>query len=119
MVTKVTTEVDSDRPTYASDYIKGDIEEVMFLGNPILDNLLSTVMQLSAELWADRRRNLIIQRLLTEKGITSEMIETYVPTDEENAAWEAERNRYIEAVMSPMLRHAHKPVATGYDDGAE
>ena len=115
MVKKVTTEVDSDRPTYASDFIKSDIEEVVFLGDPILDNLLTTVMALTAELWADRRRNLVIQRLLADRGITSEMIETYMPTEEEEAAWEAERDRYVDAVMSPMLRRGHIPVATKFE----
>jgi hypothetical protein len=116
MVNKVTMDVDSDRPTYAADFVKSDIEEATFLGNPILDNLLSTVMALSAELWADRRRNLIIQSLLADKGITADMIETYMPSEEENVAWNAERDRYIEATLSPLMRRGHKPLVTEFDD---
>ena len=118
MADRTTIDVDSDRETFASDFIKSDIEEAVFLGNPILDNLLSTVMALSAELWADKRRNLVIQSLLSEKGITNEMIESYMPTDEEKAAWTAERDRYIESTLSPLMRRGHKPLVTDWDDNS-
>jgi len=116
MATKTTMEVDSDRPTYASDYVKGDSEQVSFLGNPVLDNLVTTVIALSSELWADRRRDRIIERLLAEKGISQEMIEGYQPTPEDEAEWEAERNRFIQAALGPLLRDATLPLSSDYYD---
>ncbi len=75
-------------------------------------------MALTAELWAERRRNLVVQRLLADKGITADMIEAYVPSDEDNAAWQAERDRLIDATMSPLLRRGHKPVSTEFEDAS-
>ncbi|MEE8307634.1 MAG: hypothetical protein V3R81_10240 [Gammaproteobacteria bacterium] len=116
MATRTKMEVDSDRPTYASDYMKGDSDQVAFLGNPVLDNLVTTVIALSSEVWANRRRDLVVERLLAEKGISQEMIEGYRPTPEDTAAWEKERNRFIQAALGPLLRDATIPLSTDYPD---
>lgn len=116
MATRTTMKLNSDRPTYASDYLKGDSEQVAFLGNPVLDNLVTTVVALSSELWADRRRDRVIERLLAEKGITREMIEGYRPTAEDEAEWEAERNRFIQAALGPLLRDSTVPLSADYPD---
>lgn len=116
MATRTTMKLNSDRPTYASDYLKGDSEQVSFLGNPVLDNLVTTVVALSSELWADRRRDRVIERLLAEKGISREMIEGYRPTAEDEAEWEEERNRFIQAALGPLLRDATVPLAADYPD---
>jgi hypothetical protein len=39
---------------------------------------------------------------MAKKGITSKMIEEYVPSAEEAAAWEADRNRFIEMTFSAL-----------------
>jgi len=116
MATKATVKVNSDRPTYASDYMKGDSEQVTFLGNPVLDNLVTTIVALSSEVWADRRRDRIVERLLAEKGITQDMIEGYRPTAEDEAEWSAERDRFIQAAIGPLLREANLPLSTPYPD---
>ena len=107
---KTTTEVDSARPGFTSDYIKSDIEQAALLGGPVLDNLVETVIALSAEVWADRRRARVVEKLLEEKGITAEMIESYRPSAEDEAAWEADRDRFIRATLDPLMRHAHLPL---------
>ena len=98
-----TMEVDSDRPTYTSEYIKSDIEQASLLGGPVLDNLVETVIALSAEVWADRRRFRVVEKLLAEKGIT--------------AAWEADRDRFIRATLEPLMRRAHLPLKAGWREG--
>ena len=75
MATKVKTDLKTERPTYASDFIKADVEQAVFLGNPILDNLVTSMVAVCSELWATKRRTMVIERLLAEKGITEEMIE--------------------------------------------
>jgi hypothetical protein len=107
---KTTMEVDSGRPTFTSDFITSDIEQASLLGGPVLDNLVETVIALSAEIWADRRRARVIEKLLEEKGITEEMIESYRPSAEDEAAWDADRDRFIRATLEPLTRHAHLPL---------
>ena len=116
MSTRAKIKVNSDRPTYASDYIKSDSEEVVFLGNPTLDNMMTTLVALCSEIWADRRRARVVEKLLAEKGITREMIEGYMPSAEDEAEWKEERDRFIAAAMDPLMRQAHKPLSADRDD---
>ena len=89
----------------ASDYIKTDTDSAVFLGNPHIDNLMSVVIALGGEIWADRQRMRIVEKLLeTEGKVTNEMIEAYVPSDEETAAWEADREAMVERVYAVLSR---------------
>jgi len=93
------------RTKAASDYIKGDTDSAVFLGNPHIDNLMTIVIAMGAEIWADRQRMRIIEHLLSTKGkVTTEMIEQYVPTEEQKAAWAAERDAMAKRVYSVMAR---------------
>jgi hypothetical protein len=93
----------------ASDFIKGDTDVAVFLGNPHIDNLMSIVIALGAEVWADRQRAKIIEHLLSTKGkVTTEMIEQYVPTDEQRAAWAKERDAMAKRVYAVMARDTSK-----------
>ena len=116
MAKKGKIELDTERPTYTSDFIVGDVEKAVFLGNPVLDNLLTTVLAINAETWANRRRTMVLERLLADKGVTREMIEGYVPTPEEEAEWMAERDRFIGMTLSPLLREGSLPVSAARED---
>lgn len=91
-----------DRPTFAIKAIPSDINNASFLGNPVLDNLVSVVVAMGTEVWATKRRMKVMESLLVKKGITPEMIEKYVPTGEEAAAWEKDRDRYIEMTFGAL-----------------
>ena len=89
----------------AAPFIPADTDAAIFLGNPHIDNLMSVVIALGAEIWADRQRMKVVERLLeTEGKATTEMIEAYVPTDAEKEAWEAERMEMVERVYSVLSR---------------
>jgi hypothetical protein len=93
------------RTKVASDFIKGDTDSAVFLGNPHIDNLMSIVIALGAEVWADRQRNRIIEHLLETKGkVTKAMIEEYVPTEEQKTAWATERDLMTKRVYSVLAR---------------
>ena len=94
-----------DRETYASDFTPSDADRATFLGNIVLDNIMTAVIALSSEVWANRRRMKIIESLLAQNGsVTAEMIERYMPTPEEEASWEAERDRFIAGTFSALTR---------------
>jgi hypothetical protein len=98
-----------ERTKAASDFIKGDTDNAVFLGNPHVDNLVSIVIAMGAEIWADRQRSRIIEHLLSTKGkVTTEMIEQYVPTDEQKTAWAAERDAMAKRMYGVMARDTSK-----------
>jgi len=103
-----------NRPTYAAKAIPSDINNAVFLGNPVLDNLVSVVIALGGELWATKRRMKVMEAVMAKKGITSDMLEKYVPTAEEAAAWEKDRDRFIELTFGPLSNDGTTGVAADF-----
>ncbi len=116
MAAKGKIELDTERPMHTSDFIVSDVEKAVFLGNPVLDNMFSSILAISSEIWANRRRTLVLERLLADKGVTREMIESYIPTPEEEAEWMAERDRFIGMVLDPMIREGSLPISADRED---
>jgi hypothetical protein len=102
-----------DRQTYATDYIKGDWDKVVYLDSPHTDNLMSAVLNMGAELWAVKRRQLVVERLLDQKGtINRAMVEGFIPSAEDAVAWQAERDEFIERTLGVLTRVADKSYDT-------
>lgn len=94
-----------ERQTYTVDFIKGDWDKAQYLPDPHVDNLTAVVMGLGTELWAARRRLMVIESLLEKhKLLDSAEIEAYQPTEAEAAAWDAERDDLIDRVFSILGR---------------
>lgn len=88
--------VKTDKPTYTHEFTEADEPRAMFFGNPHIDHLFSAVAALGAEVWALRRRQRITEKLLEQHGsISAEMIQKYVPTAEDTAAWNVERQELV------------------------
>ena len=106
------------QPKYASPAIKADADQQVWLGSPHLDSLMSMVIALSGEVWAGKQRMAILEKVLAAKGVkVAEAVESYVPSKEEYAAWEAERQAMAErvfkvAVASPALVPQDNPKAS-------
>jgi len=92
----------SDRPTFAAEAIPSDVRNGLFLGNPVLDNLVSCVIAMGTELWATKRRMKVVEAVMAKNGITAEMVETYVPTEQEKVDWEKDRDRFIDLTLGPL-----------------
>jgi hypothetical protein len=107
-------ELDTERPTYTSEYIPTDAERAVFLGNPLLDNMMSSLIALGTEVWATRRRMNVLEAILEDKGVTNEMVEQFVPTAEQAAKWEKDRDKFIDLTYSPLLRDGDLPVDTPF-----
>ena len=92
--------------TAESDFIKGDSDNMVMLGHPMIDSLMQMVIALGAEMWSGQQRVRIIESLLASEGkVTLEMIEQYVPTEEEEGRWAAERKAMVDRVYSVMSRN--------------
>ena len=58
-----------NRPTYAADFVKGDFEKAVYLDSVHSDNLMTAFLGLGAEHWALRRRLMVLERFMAEKGV--------------------------------------------------
>ena len=102
-----------DRPTYTVDFYKQDNDRGVFMGSAMADNLFTAVWNLTAEGWTDRRRIWIMTSLLEKHGkVTNEMIEQYVPTEEEEKLWKAKRDAMVSQMLDPFLRRKDIPYAS-------
>ena len=89
-----------------TDYFKGDTDNMVMLGHPMLDSLMEMVIALGAEVWSGQQRVKIMEKLLSTQGkVTTEMIEQYVPTAEETAQWQSERKAMVDRVYAVMSRN--------------
>ncbi len=106
---------ESKRPTYAAEAIPSDVTTSTFLGNPVLDNVVSCMIAMSAEMWATKRRMKVLEAVLAKTGVTADKLEKYVPTAQETLEWEQERDRYIELVISPLTNAGYRSFSSDFD----
>ena len=116
MAKKTSPEFDSKRATHATDFFATDVDKVKFYEDQMTDNIVTAILTLGSEVWTNRRRTLVLERLLAEKGVTQEMIETYMPSESEVAEWQVERDRFVTALMEPLMRDASLPPTTDWQD---
>ncbi len=100
----------TDPKTHDPNFVPSDKERAQFMGNPHIDNMMTAMTAIAAELWVVKRRLKVHESLLAKHGaITQAMIETYRPTDEEFNQWKADRDRLARLVYDPFLRPADVP----------
>jgi hypothetical protein len=93
------------RPTYAAEYFEGDWNKSVFLDNPHTDNLMTALLGLGGEFWAMRRRMMVVEKLLADRGgIDASEIEAYQPDEDEQSLWDKERDDFIRRVFSSLVR---------------
>jgi hypothetical protein len=102
----------ADRQTYTNDFKPSDTDRAIFYSDPMIDNLLKAMIALSAEVWTGRRRVKVLESVLEKHaGISRELAEAYVPTAEETAQWQAERDLFVKTTFDHFLRQADTPYA--------
>jgi hypothetical protein len=103
-----------ERPTYTTDFFTNDTDRAVFLGNPVIDNLMTAVIALGAEVWSNRRRQAVLEALLEEKGVTEEMIEAYMPSEDRAKKWGEERDAFVKRTFSVLAREADLPLSADW-----
>ena len=104
------------RQTYTTNVYKTEVDNVSFLGNPHIDNIATTLIAMGNEIWTNRRRLYVMESLMKDKGVTTEMIEQYMPTEEEKTAWAAEREVMVERLWAHFARVDQFDFADDWDD---
>ena len=103
---------DAKHETHAVDFIKGDWDKAVYLDSPHSDNLMTVVLALGAEFWTMRRRLMVVEKVLEEKGVAAFVVESYVPSTELGLAWDKQRDDFIERVYSALTRTTAKLPST-------
>ena len=102
--------------THTTDFFKSDTDRSVLLKDLMTDNLVTAIINLGAEQWTTRRRLMVIEQLLTEHGsVTTDMIETYIPSPEVTAVWEQERDDFITRIYDVLARRGDVPVDAKLD----
>jgi hypothetical protein len=105
---------DSKHETFAVQAIPSDVKNGVFLGNSVLDNVVSCLIATNTELWATKRRLKVVEALMAKNGVTAEMVEKYVPTAQEVAAWEKDRDRFIELTLGYLANEGTRDMAADF-----
>jgi hypothetical protein len=69
---------------------------------------------MGAEVWATKRRLHVMEAVMAQKGITPEMLEQYVPSEAQKAAWEADRDRFVDLTLGPLANEPYRPVGSNF-----
>jgi hypothetical protein len=104
MMVEMKKPVDYPRPSYTVDYIPGNTRSGVFLGSPAFDASIKLNVVLGAEAWAAKRRLKIVDSLVARNIMpTVERVEAYVPSAEEEKAWNAERDQMVKTAFGPLI----------------
>jgi hypothetical protein len=69
---------------------------------------------MSAEMWATKRRLKVVEAVMAKKGVTPDMIEKYVPSEQELASWEKDRDRFIELALGSLGNEGTRGIAADF-----
>lgn len=100
------------RETYVSPAVPYDFGAKELLGNPALDNVVTCLVAMGAEMWATKRRMSVLEAVLEERGVPASAVANYVPTPEQEEAWAAERDRFIELALGPLADPAFRKLSS-------
>ena len=76
-----------------------------YFDSVVIDNLMDAVVELSASIWTIRNRQIILEKILKDKGIDAEaLIADYIPDEHEMAAKSAERDEMVGRIFRSFLR---------------
>jgi hypothetical protein len=105
-----------DPETDATEYFKSDTDRGVLLKDLTTDNIVTAVIQLGAEVWGYRRRMMIMEQLMEEKGtVSKELIEQYIPSTKLMVEWEEERDAFVRRIYDVLARQGDVPVNAKMD----
>jgi len=88
-----------------------------YFDDVILDNLFDAVLEVSAALWTVRDRQIILEKVMADKGIdVSAEIEAYVPDEMLLQARTAERDEMVARIFKGFMRRPTASTPKTADD---
>ena len=80
------------------------------------DNIVEALMEMSALLWTVRDRQIVLEKILAEKGVeVSAAIEAHEPDEAETEERRVERDAMVQQIFRSFLRRPHAGAARDAD----
>lgn len=80
-------------------------DDPMLLQDPATDALVRMVTELTAELWVERDRRMVLEDVLVDAGvISSDSLESYVPDESRRVRYRRERDALVQSVFKELRR---------------
>lgn len=77
----------------------------LLLPDPATDALVRMVTELTAELWVERDRRMVLEDVLVDAGvIRAESLENYIPDESRQERYRSERDALIQSVFKELRR---------------
>jgi hypothetical protein len=92
------------RKSVAGEAIKAHTDRAVFVADPIVDNLVTVVLELGAQLWTDRKRLRTLEAVLVQNGLAPDAVETFVFPVDQDEAWRKERDDFIQTTFGALRR---------------
>lgn len=87
-----------------------------YFDNVIIDNLMDAIIEMSATLWTVRDRQIVLEKILEEKGIDANtLIEAYIPNENDLAARLYERDEMVQRIFRSFVRRPTDATALDAD----
>ena len=88
-----------------------------YFDDVIVDNLFDAVLEVSAAVWTVRDRQIVLEKVLAEKGIdVSADIEAYVPDEATLDARRAERDEMVARIFKGFMRRPNASTPKSPDE---
>jgi hypothetical protein len=85
-----------------------------FLGDRRLDAITDVLLELAAQLWVSRRRNAVLEELLSERGIIgAQDIEKYVFSESQAAELRSARELFVATIFRSLSQLPQTPLPEG------
>lgn len=92
------------RKSVATPAIKAHTDETAFIDHPVVDNLVTVVLELGAQLWTERKRLRTLEAVLVKGGLAADAVEAFTFSPEEEEAIREERDYFIETTFGALRR---------------
>jgi hypothetical protein len=77
----------------------------VLLEDPVTDALMRMVTELTAELWVERDRRMVLEDVLVDAGVIDlDKLESYVPQGARGERFAAERHALVQSVFKELRR---------------
>lgn len=112
---KVKSTLETTRKKVATEFVPADYDEAYFLKDPMIDSIFTSMTALAANVWALQRRIDTTEILLEKHGsVTREMIENYVPTEEEQRKISDQRDAFVDEIYDPFKQSGTVAYASSF-----
>ena len=87
-----------------------------YFDNVITDNMMDALVEISAVLWTLRDRQIVLEKVLTDKGIDADtLIEAHIPDEVEKSMRAAERDEMVQRIFRSFIRRPDDAAAKDAD----